>query len=233
MTPARALAVLALSATLLTGCVGQDDGKDSVGDERSPQEVMEMAKETLDETPGVELDITGDLPSGVTGLAAATGTGTHDPLAFEGKVSVSAGFTLDVDVIAIDDEVWIALPGQDYAEADPADYNAPNPAALFDPETGLSRLLVKTDGLEKGEDVRGGPDNTETFTEYTGTVPASEVEAIIPSATGDDFQVAYKISSDGQLREARVTGEFYPGSDDVTYTIELDGYGTEKDIKAP
>ena len=233
MTPTRALAVLALSATLLTGCVGQDDGNDPVGDERSPQEVMEMAKETLDETPGVELDITGDLPSGVTGLAAATGTGTHDPLAFEGKVSVSAGFTLDVDVIAIADEVWIALPGQDYAEADPADYNAPNPAALFDPETGLSRLLVKTDGLEKGEEVRGGADNAETFTEYTGTVPASEVEAIIPSATGDDFQVAYKISSDGQLREARVTGEFYPGSDDVTYTIELDGYGTEKDIKAP
>jgi len=233
MTPTRALAVLALSATLLTACVGQDDGDDSVSDGRSPEEVMELAKRTLDETSGVELDIAGDLPSGVTGLAGATGTGTHDPLAFEGKVSVSAGFSIDVDVIAVGDKVWIALPGQDYTEDDPANYNAPNPAALFDPDTGLSQLLVKTDGLEEGEEVRGGEDNKETFTEYTGTVPASEVKSVIPSATGDDFEVAYKISSDGELREARITGEFYPGSDDVTYTIELEGYGTEKEIKAP
>jgi len=233
MTPTRALAVLALSATLLTGCVGQDDGGDAVGNGRSPEEVMEMAKKTLDETPGVELDISGKLPAGVTGLAGATGTGAHDPLAFEGKVSVSAGFSIEVDVIAVGDKVWIALPGQPYEEADPADYNAPNPAALFDPETGLSRLLVETDGLEEGEEVRGGEDNTETFTEYTGTVPATEVKAVIPSATGDDFEVAYKISSDGELREARITGEFYPGSDHVTYTIGLDRYGTEKEIKAP
>ena len=110
------------------------------------------------------------------------------------------------------------------------DYGAPNPAALFATEGGTSDLLVKTEGLEKGEDVRGGDNNEETFTEYTGTVPADLVENVIPSATGDDFEVSYLVSSDGELREAKITGEFYPDSDEMTYTIELDNYGTEKDI---
>jgi lipoprotein LprG len=204
-----------------------------VGEGKDPDEVMELAKKTLDETSGVEIDLTGDLPSGVTGLSAATGVGTHDPLAFKGSASVTAALSLTVDVIAIEDTVWIAFPGLDYSEADPGDYGAPNPAALFATDGGISDLLVETEGLEQGDDVRGGDNNEETFTEYTGTVPADLVENVIPSATGDDFDVAYLVSSDGELREARITGEFYPDSDEMTYTIELDNYGTEKEITAP
>lgn len=231
--PLRALAALALCSVVLTGCAGQDDDKDPVSEGRTPEEVMELAKKTFDETSGVEIELSGNLPSGVTGLSNATGIGTHDPDAFEGKVSVSAGFSIEVDVIAIGDDVWIALPGQNYNDADPGDYNAPNPADLFSPEKGLSQLLVNTEGLEKGEEVRGGDNNEETFTEFTGTVPAEVVTSIIPSASGDAFEVAYTIASDGELREARITGSFYPDVDEMTYTIELDNYGTEKDIQAP
>jgi lipoprotein LprG len=230
--PVRGAALAATAALLLAGCTGQDSD-DPVGSDKDPDEVMELAKQTLDETSGVEIDLRGDLPSGVTGLSAATGVGTHDPLAFEGSASVTAALSLTVDVIAIEDEVWIKFPGLGYSDADPGDYGAPNPAALFATDGGISDLLVETEGLEQGDDVRGGENNEETFTEYTGTVPADLVENVIPSATGDDFDVAYLISSDGELREARITGEFYPDSDEMTYTIELDNYGTEKDISAP
>lgn len=230
--PARAAVLVVAACLVLSGCTG-DDGKDSVSEGKSPDEVMELAKKTLDETSGVEIDLSGELPDGVTGLSEATGLGTHDPLAFQGSASVTAGLSLTVDVIAIEDDVWIAFPGQDFREENPADYGAPNPAALFATEGGISDLLVKTEGLDEGDTVRGGDNNEETFTEYTGTVPADLVENVIPSATGDDFDVAYLISADGELREARITGEFYPNSDEMTYTIELDNYGTQKDITAP
>ena len=33
--------------------------------------------------------------------------------------------------------------------------------------------------------MRGGDDNREILTEYTGTIPSSAVEALIPTAEGD------------------------------------------------
>jgi lipoprotein LprG len=232
LSPARAAVLVACMSLILAGCTGQGS-KDPVSNGKSPDEVMALAKKNLDETSGVEIDLHGDLPGNATGLSAATGVGTHDPLAFQGSASVTSALSLTVDVIAIEDEVWIAFPGQDFSKADPGDYGAPNPAGLFDPDNGISVLLVKTEGLKEGDDVRGGNNNEETFTEYTGTVPAALVENVIPSATGNDFDVSYLISAAGQLREARITGQFYPESDAMTYTIDLDKYGTEKDITAP
>ena len=41
--------------------------------------------------------------------------------------------------------------------------------------------------------MRGGEDNKEVLTEYTGTVPGSAVANVIPSADGD-FDVTYSIT---------------------------------------
>ena len=102
----------------------------------------------------------------------------------------------------------------------------------MDPDNGFSSILVETDGVEEGETVRGGADNSEVLTEYTGTVAGTVVENIIPSAEGD-FDVTYTVAENGELREARLTGVFYPDSDEMTYTVAIDDYGTEKDITAP
>jgi len=37
----------------------------------------------------------------------------------------------------------------------------------------------------------------------------------------------------GELREAVLTGVFYPNTDSMTYTIGFEDYGTEKKIAAP
>lgn len=225
-----ALVLAGVIALALTSC--SKDEK-AVGD-KSPDAVMALAKKTLDETSGVNLTLATDgLPSGVTGITKATGVGTHAP-AFDGTITVVlSGQAFDVPVIAVDGTVYAQLPlTPGWQDVDPADYGAPDPAQLMSTDAGFSSLLPATTGLEEGDSVRGGADNTEILTEFTGSVPDTAVKNVIPSATGD-FDATYTITADGELREATLTGVFYPDSDSMTYTIGFDDYGTEKEISAP
>nr|WP_246391484.1 LppX_LprAFG lipoprotein [Nocardioides soli] len=229
-----------LSAALVAGvlvlsiaaCGGSDDSED--GGDRTPEEALAAAKQTLDDTSGVELTLsTDDLPEGVTGVEKAAGVGTHAP-AFEGKITVVlSGQAFEVPVVAVDEKVYVQLPlTTGWQDIDPAEYGAPDPARLMSPDAGFSSLLDATTDLEAGESVRGGEDNKEILTEYTGTVSGDVVKNIIPTATGD-FDATYTITDDGELRSADLTGVFYEDSDPMTYTVTFDGYGTEKDITAP
>ena len=228
------LASLAIVGVLLvsgSACSGDEKGG---SDDVTPEEAMSTAKTKLDETSGVAITIkTDDLPEEATGILAAEGTGTHAP-AFEGSLTVQIpGGKPVVPVIAVDDTVYAILPfTSDYQDVNPTEYGAPDPASLMTPDQGFSALLAKTTDLEKGEEARGGDNNKEIFTEYTGTVPGSTVKGIIPGSTGD-FEATYTISDSGELRTAVLTGEFYEGEDAMTYTIGFDDYGTEKDITAP
>jgi lipoprotein LprG len=225
--------VLGLAMGGLTACSDDSEGE---GDDQAAADALAAAKQTLDDTTGVNISMsTDDLPQGVTGITAADGTGVH-PSAFEGtfKLSVS-GLPADAEVIAVDGKTYaknsLLLP--DWTEIDPSDYGAPDPAKLMDPDGGFSGLLAAAEDVEVGDSVRGGEDNKEILTEYTGTISSDAVEALIPTAEGD-FSFTYTISEDDELREAVLKGAFY-GEDegDVTYALNLDDYGTEKDITAP
>ena len=87
--------------------------------------------------------------------------------------------------------------------------------------------------MTTGESVRGGSDNTEVLTTYTGTVPGAAMKKVIPSASGDRFDAEYAVTDDGELRQAVLTGVFYPDSTVMTYTVDLAAYGTTRDIVAP
>ena len=50
---------------------------------------------------------------------------------------------------------------------------------------------------------------------------------MIPSASGD-FDATYTINEDGELREAVLTGVFYPDTASMTYTLAFEDYGTEQ-----
>ena len=229
-----ALLVLGLALGGLAACTDDDQG--GKGDGEDAQEALEAAKTVLDETSGVTIALsTKDLPSGVTGITSAEGTGVH-PSAFEGtfKLSVS-GLPADADVIAVDGKTYaknsLLLP--DWTEIDPADYGAPDPAKLMDPDGGFSGLLAAAEDVKAGESVRGGKDNKEVLTAYTGTIASDAVAALIPAAEGD-FSFTYTISDADELREAVIKGAFYGADEgDVTYTLTLDDYGIEKEITAP
>jgi lipoprotein LprG len=230
-TPLLLAAFAVLGLGLLTGC---GDDQQSVSGDRSPDEVMELAKTTLDETSGVSLSLkTTDLPAGVTGVKEATGVGVHPP-AFEGSLTVPlAGNDFEVPVIAVDDKVYAQIPlTPGWSDVDPAEYGAPDPSTLMSEDAGFSALLPATEGLEEGDTVRGGEDNKEVLTEFTGSVPGDVVSNILPGAEGD-FDATYTINADGELREAVLTGVFYPDTESMTYTIGFEDYGTEKKIAAP
>jgi lipoprotein LprG len=228
----RLLLACLLAVGLVTSGCGGDD---TTTPDLTPAQVMEAAKKALDETAGVQLDLVArSLPSDVEGILSGTGIGTHAP-AFKGSIKVQThGISADVPVIAVDGKVYAQTPfAASMSVIDPGKYGAPDPAALFTATTGISSLLTEIQGLTRGDSVRGGANNDEVLTEYTGTLPASAVTRVIPSATGDPFTVSFQVAADNELREAVLTGEFYPGAGDVTYTLTLTNYGVTQDITAP
>ena len=228
---AALLAVLAATSAL-TACSG-DDG--SGGDDGpTAEEVLAEASTRLTETSGVELDLsTTALPEGVSGITQAAGTVTSAP-AFDGTITVVfAGQTVDVPVIAVDDTVYAQLPfASGWDTVDPEEYGAPDPSGLVG-EDGFAGLLTLTESPEAGSSVRGGADNSEILTTYSGTVPGEAMKAVIPSSSGDSFDVEWQVTDDGELRKATLTGVFYPDADPMTYTVDFSDYDVEKDITAP
>lgn len=225
----RALTGCVLAAALvLSGCTS-----DARENSDSPEEVLAAAKTTLDETSGVRVSLsTEKLPPTVDGILEAEGVGTHDP-AFEGDLKVaSGGVTADVPVIAAQGKVFAKLPFTTrYVEVDPAAYAAPDPAGLMEPEGGLSSLLTAAEDVEEGRQVRSGED---VLASYKGTVPGDVVASVIPSASADQaFDATFTVDGDDRLREAVLTGPFYPEADDVTYTITFEEYDTSADITLP
>lgn len=225
----RALTGCVLAAALvLSGCTS-----DARENSDSPEEVLAAAKTTLDETSGVRVSLsTEKLPPTVDGILEADGVGTHDP-AFEGDLKVaSGGVTADVPVIAAQGKVFAKLPFTTrYVEVDPAAYAAPDPAGLMEPEGGLSSLLTAAEEVEEGQQVRSGED---VLASYKGTVPGDAVASVIPSASADQaFEATFTVDEEDRLREAVLTGPFYPEADDVTYTITFEEYDTSADITLP
>jgi lipoprotein LprG len=228
---AAAVAAVLVAVSTLTGCSGDEP---EAAEAKSPEEVLAEASAKLTETSGVELVLSTDaLPEGVSGIAKAEGTATDAP-AFEGSITVVfAGQTAEVPVIAVDDTVYAQLPfTPGWDKVNPKEYGAPDPSALVG-DDGFAGLLVLTESPEAGESVRGGADNSEVLTTYSGTVPGDAMDAVIPSSSGDSFDVEWQVTDDGELRKATLTGVFYPHTDPMTYTVDFSGYGTEKEITAP
>lgn len=230
--PRLAFTFVALLAALLvmTSCGDEDPTKG-----RTPKQVLAAAQKTLDETSGIDFSIASDnLPDGVTTLKKASGTLTRQP-AFEGKLTVPVmGTEAQVDVVSVDNVVYAKLPfTTSFQELDPADYGVPDPAALIAPESGISSLLGATEDVKIGKSVRGGADNKEILSTYTGTLPGSAVKKILAGSAGD-FDVTYVINDSDELTEATIKGHFSgEGEAAYSYTIDVTQYGVEKEIAKP
>jgi lipoprotein LprG len=225
--------VAAVAAMLLvSGCTGSED--EDKKPQQTPEQALAAAKKTLDETSGVRFALdSDDIDPQTNALLSADGVLTHAP-AFDGKIVVQiAGLKPEVPVIAVDGKVYAQLPlTTGWQPIDPADYGAPDPAALMSPDHGLSSMLTATTDVTRGKSVRGGEGNREVLTTYQGTVPASAASVIVPRVEGD-VDATYTLTADDELREAVLTGDFYGTGHTETYTVTVDDYGTEKDITAP
>ena len=230
---AASAAVLAFALPFaLSACSGDDSG--SGADDQTPEDVISAAQAKLTETSGVQLTLeTKALPEGINGIQKAEGVATDAP-AFEGSLTVTlSGQAFVVPVVAVDDLVCAEIPlAPGWQDVDPAEYGAPDPAGFLSPDDGFAAILGAATGLEKGETIRGGSDNDEILTTYSGTVPGDVVDRVIPGASGD-FELAAQVTDDDELREMALTGVFYDGAEANTYTVGFDDYGTTKDVQAP
>ena len=226
------LIAVATTALLATGCSG-----DEPADDRPADEVLSSAAQTLRDSSGVTLGLSSaDLPSGVNGITGATGVVTDAP-AFEGDLEIRlSGATFTVPVIAVDDEVWAQIPldpSGGWSSIDPGEYGAPDPSRLIGADNGVVALLESTDSPERGDQARGGKDNSEVLTTYTGTIPGDVMERVIPSSADDTFDVTYLITEDGEVRQAVLRGVFYADSAEMTYTLDISDYGLDRTITQP
>jgi lipoprotein LprG len=228
-----ALVVIAALVLAPTACSGDDKTSANKG---TPDEVIAGAKTKLDDTSGVEILLsTGELPEGITAIKKATGVGVH-PSAFEGDLDLNyTGLPTSATVIAVDGTTYIknALLFPDWTEFDTVKNKTPDPATLMTPDKGFSALLGASTDLTQGDRARCSKNNTDEADSYDGTVTGDAMSQLIPGSEGE-FDVTYRVNDDGQLCGAELTGDFY-GEDngELTYLLELNEYGTKKDITKP
>jgi lipoprotein LprG len=214
-----------------TGSSGSDGGGEGVPD---PAAAIEAATVALAQTTGVHLAIESSGVDGLgSGLVSATGTLLSDG-AFDGTLDViTLGTQVTVPVIAVDGLVHAQLPfTTGWQVIDPADYGVSDPAQLLSAEAGLGSMLAAMTNLSAGEQVRGGVNNAEVLSTYSGVLPGEAAQGLVLTATGD-MDASALLTESGELRQLVVTGDFYGSGTEVTYTLTLTDYGTNADITAP
>lgn len=235
----RALTVL--TGVALLGLAACSDDEQAAPDdvaatsEPTPQDRLDQAHDALSTAGSVSLGMVGSsLPEDETAyVIGAEGSGTLEPAAFEGTITAKlVGIQADVPTIAVDDTLYLELPftGR-YAETDPESLNVPDPAGLFDLETGLVSLLQQTQDPQFGEQTRAGADVVQ---EISGTLPGDLIVNLLNAGAADaQFDVVYGLVEESwEARTVTLTGPFYPPAES-TYTVTLDDYGVPVEITAP
>ncbi len=220
--------VIAVTMVLVvTGCSGTSGAAD-------PEVALSAAHDSFASASSVTITLTSeDVPKNSEGVTAADGVGAFDATTpkFKGTVTGKLqGVAGDFEVIAIGDEMWVKFFTPGYNPLDLGVIDVLNPATLFNPTTGLPSLLEKTTDLATGEQQRDGD---EVLDIITGKLSGDLVSSLLKlGEPGSTFDVTYGITADGELRQAVLTGEFFPGATS-TYTFVVKDYGTPVDIERP
>jgi lipoprotein LprG len=205
----------------LSGCTGGGSPRPTGTTEETPAQRLAATRAELEASPAVDFELTSaGLPGKAVGVSGAKGTGLFKPPSFKGTLDATInGVTGTVEVIAVEQDVYLKLFTPGYNKVDPSDYGAPNPAQLFNPQTGITSLIPKTTDPAKGQQKRDGAAVLDTI---TGTVPGSAVaDLFVIGDRNATFDITYGITRDGaDLRTVVLNGPFYAGTTS-TYTLRL------------
>jgi hypothetical protein len=224
---AALLALALLAGPLLSGCSGGTSSE-------SAPDLLAHAKRTLDDakTAHFVLDSKGAPDTG-TVLVGGEGDIAR-PASFQGTLKVNTlGSALDLKVISVGGTVYAQLPfTTTYSVVDPAQFGFGDPGALLDPDTGISRLLAKSENAKLGEQKRVGG---EVVQEVTAQIPGDLVQQILTSKDpSTPVQARFSIvPKTGELRRAELTGPFYVAGENATFTVQLSDFGADVQISAP
>jgi lipoprotein LprG len=205
-------------AVVLAGCSG---GAEKKAADQPPAERLAAARAALEKAPAVSFELSSDgLPSKAIGVSGAKGTGLFTPPSFKGTLNATInGVTGTVEVIAVEQDVYLKFFTPGYNKIDPKTYGAPNPAQLFDTQTGVTSLVGDTTDLRAGGRTRDGAAVLDTF---TGKVPGDAVaDLFVIGDRNGTFDITYGVTDEGdELRSVVLKGPFYAGST-ATYTVRL------------
>jgi len=225
-----------LMAAALAACSSSADT--GQGKKLSAPQQLAAAKAKADAATSMHLTLrSSGIPASANGALGADGTGTHAP-AFKGTLDARvSGFQAKIEVVAIDKLLYLKLPfTTEFAQVDPKEYSAPNPALLFAPVGGITSLMTATTNLVEGKQVRQGAD---VLTTISGKLPgASVVKLLNIGDAAKTFDVTYGITDPGgELRSVTMVGPFYQGATSTpvtsTYILTLDKYGAPVEISKP
>lgn len=227
-----ALVTFGLVGLSVAGCSSDDDKPEET--EATPMDRLAAAKERLDSAGAVTLELTSaDLPKGAGGVTGAKGTGTYaDGTAkFKGTVAATiSGISGSAELISIGQDTWMKFFTPGFVKTDLSLLNAPNPADLFAPSTGIATMIPVTTEAKAGGQAR---ESSEVLDEITGKLPGTKVVELLHVGSADaTFDVTYSLTASNELRKAVLTGPFFAGTTS-TYTLLLTDYGKSIDITAP
>ncbi|SDP49366.1 lipoprotein LprG [Pedococcus dokdonensis] len=228
----KGIAIAGTAVLVALTLVGCSKDKEAPAKEGTPAEQLAAARTNLEKSPAVTftLNATG-LPSKAIGVSAAKGTGLFTPPSFKGTLNATVGgVTGTVDVIAVEQDVYMKFFTPGYNKIDPKTYGAPNPAQLFDTQTGITSLIGKTQAPARAGQVRDG---SEVLTTFTGKVPGDAVaDLFVIGVRSGTFDVTYGVTTEKQLRTVVLKGPFYEGSTS-TYNLRLTSLATPVAITRP
>lgn len=222
------LVSLPLVLGLVSGCSAFEEAT-------PPGEALDTARTTFVDAGTVSFDLKHSaIPKGRNGVSAAEGSGIIDEGTpkFQGQVTgVIKGASAGVEIIAVDDKTWMSFFTKDFNPVKMSDLGAPNPAEFFRAGSGVDQILDHTKDPEAGEQTRDGDT---VLQEYTGTVPAEDIQRLFELGEGaEEFDVTYGIEPDsGELRTVEIEGDFYE-EQPTSFTLEISDYGKDVEITAP
>ena len=227
--------VAGLPAGLLGACTRHTTPAAAGSSSSAPDAAATLAtaKKTLDAASALHFTLTStDSPKGAMALVGGQGDIAR-PDRFSGSLDVLlAGQKLRVKVVSVERTVYAQLFSSSWAKIDPAQFGLHDPGTFMAPQGGLSDLLsTATNPRLTGETRRG----SEVLRMVAADVPGSTVARVlttrdaaraVPAVFGVD-------TATGQLREATLTGPFFDAATTSTYTVVLEKYGEQVDIRAP
>ena len=229
---------MALALLMAAAPAACSSSADKPAQQLTATQQLAAAKAKADAATSMHLTLrSSGIPDSANGALGADGSGTHAP-AFKGTLDARiGGFQAKVEVVAIGKLLYLKLPfTTEFAQVDPKEYNAPNPAQLFAPVGGITSLMTESTNLVEGKATRQGADVLKTI---TGKLPgASVVKLLSIGDAAKTFDVTYGITDPGgELRSVTMTGPFYQGATSTpvtsTYTLTLDKYGAPVEISKP
>lgn len=226
--PAALVAVLALTA-----CSG-DDGDGGGETTTDPQAQLDTAADLLNEASSVTFTLEGaDLPDDGTVVVGGEGVAVP-PSSFEGEIRIRAGaLPATIKIVSVDGRLWAQLPlTSGFDEVDAEELGFGDPGLLIDPDQGVSQLLTSGTEVTAGEQIRVDGD---VYDQVESVLPGELVGQVLTIADPEaDVQAVWALDSEsGHLRQATLTGPFYDGGEQQTYTVRLDDYDEPAEISTP